>query len=129
MVNNSLNFMFSLINNASVCNKGDIRVPNTKKNLRVLSVLYREGLIRGFVIENVKNIIVHIKFTGSVNKPVIRHIQSISTNGRPFWANVKTLSKLAHTNEIFLITTAKGVLTLSEALLHNVGGFIFCKII
>jgi small subunit ribosomal protein S8 len=128
MVNNSLAFMFSVINSASISNQGNINVPTTKKCLKVLRVLYREGLIRGYTYNKYRTNI-YIKFTGSTIKPVIKQIQPISTNGRPIFVSVKTLAKLAHANEIFIISTIKGILTLKESLQQNVGGVLFCKII
>ncbi len=128
MVNNSLNFMFSLINSASITNRGDISIPTSKKCSQVLSILYKQGLIRGFY-ENNRKTKIYLKYSGSTIKPVIRYIQAISVNGRPFYTNTKSLSKLVHSNEIFLISTPKGVLTLNECIQHKVGGFVFCKII
>lgn len=128
MINNSLNFMFSVINSASISNKGDVNIPTSKKCLKVLSVLYREGLIRGYAY-NKYRINIYIKFCGSTVKPVIRHIQPISLSGRPLYVNVKMLAKLSHCNEIFILSTSKGFLTLKEALYQNVGGILFCKIL
>jgi small subunit ribosomal protein S8 len=128
MVNNSLTFMFSVINSASVSNLGNVNVPTTKKCLKVLSVLYREGLIRGYTYNKYRTNI-YIKFTGSTRKPVIKQIQPISKSGRPIYVNLKTLAKLAHTNETFIISSTKGILTLKEALQQQVGGLLFCKVL
>jgi small subunit ribosomal protein S8 len=124
----SLNSMFSLINNASFSNQGEINIKTTKKCLKVLQLLYREGLIRGYTYNKYRTTI-YIKFTGSTTKPVIKAIISISTNGRIIYANTKVLSKLINANELFLVSTSKGILTLKEALQYNVGGILFCKII
>lgn len=120
--------MFSVINSASISNQGSVCIPTTKQCLKVLNVLYREGLIRGYTYNKYKTNIL-IKFTGSTTKPVIKHIQPISTNGKPIYVSVKTLAKLAHANEVFIISTIKGNLTLKEALQQNVGGILCCKII
>jgi len=119
--------MFSVINSASISNQGNINIPTTKKCLMVLRVLYREGLIRGYTY-NKYRIDVYVKFTGSTTKPIIKHIQPISTSGRPIFVNTKTLAKLVHSNEVFLISTPKGILTLKEALQQNVGGLLVCKV-
>ena len=124
----NLNQMFSLINKASLANHGEINIKTTKKCLKVLQILYREGLIRGFTYNKYRTKIL-IKFTDSSTKPVIKTIINISTNGRILFFNTKMLTKLASTNELYLISTSKGILTLKEALLENVGGILFCKII
>jgi small subunit ribosomal protein S8 len=120
--------MFSIINNASLSNQSDVFIPTSKKNLRILMVLYKEGVIRGFII-NKKKIKVQIKYTtGGVIKPVIKNIKMISTNGRLIFVSVKVLSKLAHHNEILIISTNKGILSAKEALQLNVGGIVLAKI-
>ena len=115
--------MFAVLNNASISNRGDVNIPTTKSCLRVLQVLYREGLIRGYTY-NQKRTNIYLKYTGSRNKPVMRYIQGI---GKPVC--LKVLAKLAHANELFILSTPKGVLTLKEALAQNTGGVLFCKII
>jgi small subunit ribosomal protein S8 len=128
MLNDPLHFLFATINNASLTNKSYINIPSSKKNLKVLSFLYKQGLIRGYT-QNETRINIHLKYTGSSIKPIIKHIQPISVKGRPFHANLKMLGKLVHANETFVISTPKGLLTLKEALENQVGGFIFCKIL
>jgi len=117
-----------MINNASICNIGDISIPTTKKCLKVLEFLYREGFICGYVYNQTRTTI-YIKFTGNQRKPVIKQIQAISTNGRNFFVNIKVLAKLIHSQETFIISTTKGLLNIKEALKNNVGGVVICKII
>ncbi len=127
MLNNSLNFMFSVIKQASMCGQSGVNFPTSKKCLRVLSVLYRSGFIRGFRYdENVTR--VFLKYSTTSFKPVLKNISGISTNGRPFYISVKSLAKLAHASETFLVSTPYGVLTTTQALEKNVGGILLCKI-
>lgn len=123
-----INNLCSLINNASLCNLGDINIPTTKKCLKLLELLYKEGYIRGY-LHNKTRTTVYLKFTGSVRKPVIKHMQLISTNSREVFANVKTLSKLVHSQETFILSTNRGFCTIKEALKKNLGGLVICKII
>jgi small subunit ribosomal protein S8 len=120
--------MFAVINNASLCNSGEVSVPTNKKCLKVLELMYREGFIRGYSYNKYRTKI-YIKFAGATSKPVIKFIQAISTNGRKVYVNIKILAKLIQLKETFFISTTKGLLTLQEALKHNVGGVLFCKII
>jgi small subunit ribosomal protein S8 len=120
--------MFAVINNASLCNNGDVSIPTNKKCLKVLELMYREGFIRGYSYNQYRTNI-YIKFTGSTAKPVIKHIQAISTGGRQVYANLKILAKLVNLNETFIISTPKGLLTVQEALKQNTAGLVFCKII
>jgi len=124
----NLSFLFSVINNASISSRGSVIIKNSKKNLLVLSVLYRHGYIRGY-FKNNHCIKIFLKFSGSSTQPVIRYIQPVSVSGRFFNINFKTLTKLAHTNETYLISTSKGILILKEALQYHQGGFVLCKLI
>lgn len=120
--------LFSFINNASLSNLGDFSIPTTKKSLKVLELLYREGLIRGY-LHNKTRTTVYIKFTGNSRKPVIKHIQAISTSGRKVFVSTRILANLVHLKESFLISTPKGLLTAQEALESNTGGLVICKIL
>ena len=128
MYNDSLSFMFSLINSASISSRGDVVIKNSKKCLKVLSVLYRQGYIRGFVVSE-KTIKILIKFNGLSTRPTISYIKSISLNGRPFFVSLKALTHIAHMNETFILSTPKGFLTLKEAIQENTGGLLICKIL
>lgn len=128
MYNDSLSFMFSLINSASISSRGDIVIKNSKKCLRVLSLLYKQGYIRGFASYK-KTIKILIKYNGLSTRPTVAYIQAISLNGRPFYVSLKILSQFAHKNETFILSTPKGILTLKEALQENTGGILLCKVL
>ena len=128
MTNDALSFMFSVLNSSSISSRGSVIIKNSKKSLLVLSVLYKHGYIRGY-FKNQFLIKIFLKFNGSATQPVIRYIQPITVNGRYFNVTFKVLAKLAHTNETYLISTPKGVLTLKDSLKYHHGGFILCKLI
>lgn len=56
-----------------------VRVQATDFNIKVLTVLYRQGAISSFFITNQHDILVHLKYTNS--KPLIKDIKLISKPG------------------------------------------------
>jgi small subunit ribosomal protein S8 len=112
------------------CNAKHLQVviQNSKLCINVLSVLYKLGYIRGFIIKDQKNIIVLLKYIN--NKPAIRNIAVISTPGRRTFIKQKKLGKfLAKKDSGFLIlSTSKGILTDEESNLFGVGGEVLLKI-
>jgi small subunit ribosomal protein S8 len=57
-----------------------IKVKYTDYNIRILTVLYRQGVISSFHVLNHKDILVTLKYVNS--KPLIKDIKLISKPGR-----------------------------------------------
>jgi len=76
------------------CNARHLQVivQNSKLCINVLSVLYKLGYIRGFIIKDQKNVIVLLKYIN--NKPVIRNIAVVSTPGRRIYIKHKKIRKV-----------------------------------
>jgi len=128
MVKDHLSLMLSSIKNGSTSFKSRVHVPTTKVNSQLSILLYNQGYIRGFFI-NDKRTTILLKFTEEL-KPVIKNIKIVSTPGRPVVISHKTLSKLPKNCGSFILSTNKGLLTLNEALhQYKIGGQVLCKII
>tara|TARA_B110000902_G_scaffold265846_1_gene351443 strand:- start:1720 stop:2106 length:387 start_codon:yes stop_codon:yes gene_type:complete len=128
MVKNNLSIAFSIIKTGSISFKSHVHVPTTKLNLQMLSLLYKEGFIRGFYY-NEKRTQVFLKFNSHL-KPALRNIKIISTPGKKVVVSHKTLCQIKKNNGFFIINSNKGLITLEDALFkYKVGGEIFCKII
>jgi small subunit ribosomal protein S8 len=128
MVKNNLSLAFSIIKTGSISFKSHVHVPTTKLNLQMLSLLYKEGFIRGFYY-NEKRAKVFLKFNNYL-KPALRSIKIISTPGKKVIVSHKTLCQIKKNSGFFIINSNKGLITLEEALFkYKVGGEILCKII
>lgn len=103
-------------------------IQNSKLCINVLSVLYKLGYIRGFIIKDQKNVIILLKYIN--NKPAVRNIAVISTPGRRTYLKHKKLEKfLAKKDSGFLIlSTSKGILTDEESNMFKIGGEALLKI-
>jgi ribosomal protein S8 len=75
-----LSNMISIIKVGCNARHLNVIVQNSKLCLNVLTVLYKLGYIRGYIIKNKKNVVVLLKYIN--NKPTIRNINVISTPGR-----------------------------------------------
>jgi len=105
-----------------------VTVQNSKLCINVLSVLYKLGYIRGFIVKDKKDIIVLLKYIN--NKPVIRNIAVISTPGRRTYIKHKKLEKFLKKKDsgFLLLSTSKGILTDEESNLFKIGGEALLKI-
>lgn len=103
-------------------------IQNSKLCINVLSVLYKLGYIRGFIIKDQKNVIILLKYIN--NKPAVRNIAVISTPGRRTYLKHKKLEKfLTKKDSGFLIlSTSKGILTDEESNMFKIGGEALLKI-
>jgi len=66
--------------------------PTSNTCIQVLNILYKEGYIRGFKINNIKplEVTVYLKYT-YFGTPVIKEIKRISKPGRKFYTSIKPL--------------------------------------
>ena len=105
-----------------------VTVQNSKLCINVLSVLYKLGYIRGFIIKDQKNITILLKYIN--NKPVIRNIAVISTPGRRTYIKHKKLEKFLKKKDsgFLLLSTSKGILTDEESNIFKIGGEALLKI-
>ena len=128
MVKNNLSLAFSIIKTGSISFKSYVHVPTTKLNLQMLSILYKEGFIRGFYY-NEKRAKVFLKFNNYL-KPILKNIKIISTPGKKVIVSHKSLCQIKKNSGFFIINSNKGLITLEEALFkYKIGGEILCKII
>lgn len=64
------------------------------------------------------------------NMAICTNIKNMYKISHPIYVNIATLKKLKKlkTNSFYLLFTSTGLITNQQALNHNVGGIIFCKI-
>jgi small subunit ribosomal protein S8 len=116
------------LNVASRGHLKSIDVPNLKIVYKILDILYKQGLIRGFAIKNDK-IRVFLKYYE--NLPVCK-LQLVSKPSRRIYSRLHNLS-LIYNNYAFsgfyIISTNKGLLTSTDCLLNKANcGEIILKV-
>jgi ribosomal protein S8 len=92
----------------------------SKKILSIISVLLKEGLIRGYFLKNKYVICVLLKYVDDENMVNFKNISLV--NQRVYCAS--NFIKNSYTSfNCSIISTRKGVLSHRQALNHNLGGF------
>lgn len=95
------------------------------KSLKILSIIYKLGYIRGFSFLANNRIKIYIKYVR--NTSTLRNVYLISKPSRKFYMNYKSLKGSIINNFVFvngfmLVSTNKGILTDVEAMFIKRGG-------
>lgn len=122
--------LLTRIRNGQQAGKSSVLVPASKHRESVLSVLEREGYIRGFERVNVREGVDELKVELKYNEgePVISSIMRVSTPGRRVYAKIKDLPKVYNGLGISILSTPRGVMSDHEARQANVGGEVLCQV-
>ena len=119
-----LSNLFSSISNNNNLFKSYLIVPNKKKYIRIINLLFQEGLIRRYKVSS-NEIYIFLKYKN--NKPLIKKIKLISSPKRRQFIKLKEVQKLPF-DKIYIISTSKGVYTNFAAQKINLGGELICSI-
>jgi len=122
--------LLTRIRNGQRAKKNTVTAPASNIRENVLSVLAREGYIRGFERYNIRRGIDEIKielkyFEG---EPVIREINRISRPGCRVYSKIRDLPKVYNGLGISILSTPRGVMSDAEAREANVGGEVLCQV-
>ena len=119
----NLNFrlaaLISLINTASIARLEVLEIAYCNLYVRILQVLYLNGIINSFYV---KRDIIKIKFKYRMGNPVFQRLQIVSKPGNRRWVTLSTLSLLNYNTNIsgfHIISTPKGFLTDSDCLIKE----------
>lgn len=122
--------LLTRIRNGQRANKATITAPASKLRENLLTVLEREGYIRGFERYSVRDGIDELKIELKYNEgePVITKIERISKPGRRVYAKIADLQKVYNGLGISILSTPRGVMSDAEARTANVGGEVLCQV-
>ena len=122
--------LLTRIRNGQRANKATITTPASKLRENLLTVLEREGYIRGFERYSVRDGIDELKVELKYNEgePVITKIEHISKPGRRVYAKIADLQKVYNGLGISILSTPRGVMSDAEAHTANVGGEVLCQV-
>ncbi len=122
--------MLTRIRNGQHARKSSVVAPASKLRENVLDVLKREGYIRGYernVVRNgVEEIRIGLKYIEG--QPVIREIERVSKPGRRVYSKIAELPKVYNGLGISILSTPRGVMSDHEARQVNVGGEVLCQV-
>lgn len=113
------------IKNAVMAKNHNTSVVSSKLVLEVAKKLKKEGYLDE--VEKVKNKI-NVRLKYHKKEPVILNLKLISKPGLRIYMSVKELEKKKGPS-IYLISTAKGILTTREAIKKRIGGEVIVEIL
>lgn len=122
--------MLTRIRNGQQARKSTVLSPASNLRQNVLDVLKREGFIRGYqrnkVRDGIEELAIELKYHEGT--PVISEISRVSTPGRRVYSKVGDLPKVYNGLGVSVLSTSRGVMSDHEARKANVGGEILCKV-
>ena len=118
--------MLTRIRNANAANKATVSMPSSKKLVEIARVLYEEGYIESYTVEDTvpqKTLDITLKY-GPKKQKVISGIKRISKPGLRKYAGVAELPRVRGGLGTAIISTSRGVMTDRDARATGVGGEI-----
>ena len=118
--------MLTRIRNANSANKATVSMPSSKKLVEIARVIYEEGFIEGYTVEDTmpqKTLHITLKY-GPKKAKGINGIRRISKPGLRKYAGVKDLPRVRGGLGTAIVSTSKGVMTDRDCRANGVGGEI-----
>jgi len=114
--------MVANIKNGQLAKKAYIYQKKTLLCQSILNILWDEGFILGYKIEqvNIKNLKVFLKY--KKGKPSINSIKTVSKPSLRIYYSIKQLWKLDSSKGLLIISTNKGLKSLDDCKKHKLGG-------
>lgn len=114
--------MFSNIKNGQLAKKSFIYQKRKKICEEFLKILWDEGFILGYKIDNINNNKLKIFLKYNNEEPVINSIKLITKPGRRVYYSIKQIWKLDSTKNFIIFSTSKGLKTILDCKKLKIGG-------
>lgn len=123
--------MLSQLKNSSMVGHATVEVPFSKMNQGLLNLLQEQQFIGEVRMvgkkADVRSIVATLIY-GENGKPAISHLRRISKPGQRVYCDKKSLSKWNQGRGVKLISTSRGLMTVSEAKARDIGGELICEV-
>jgi small subunit ribosomal protein S8 len=120
--------MLTRIRNAHKINAVSVLIPNSQTKQNIAKVLYEEGYINAYRVEELENnkshIVIELKYFEG--KPVIESIYRTSKPGLRIYKNKENLPKVLGGLGVAIVSTSAGVMSDRVAREKGVGGEVLC---
>jgi len=128
-LNNQLANMLSIIRNGQRALLSKVAVPQSNLSLPILKLLYKEGFISGFSLQQEGNFYIYeVTLKYVQGQPAIQELDCISKPGKQKYITVKEIKQKFKKSGLMIISTTKGVVTQRSAIENNLGGCLLCKV-
>ena len=131
MIVDPISDMLTRIRNANMVKHQIVQIPCTKMSSAIAEILKEEGYIENsesYTENGRKYLLLSLKYSGKLRKPVICKIERISKPGLRVYSNSKNLPKVLDNLGIAIISTSKGVMTNLKAKELGIGGEVLCYV-
>jgi len=122
--------MLTRIRNAHKINAVSVLIPNSKTKQNIAKVLYEEGYINTYSVEELDNnkshIVIELKYFEG--KPVIEKIDRVSRPGLRIYRSQNDLPKVMGGLGIAVVSTSKGIMSDRQARQDGCGGEVLCVV-
>lgn len=118
------------IRNAQIAGHRIVEIPSSKMKQSLTKILYDQGYILKYKIEEDKGIqgtiSIALKYDQFTKQPIIRKLQRASKPGLRTYVRADGIPRVINGLGIAIVSTSKGVMTGKEAKKNNVGGEVLC---
>lgn len=105
----------------SLAKKESVLIPYHISNRNLISILYKEGLIQSFNFKDFnKKLFIHLRYY--YNRVLLDSIRIISKPSNNRYLKLKDLYKLNYKKKVFILSTCKGLKSLLDCKINNLGG-------
>lgn len=122
--------LLTRIRNAVRAEHRFVDVPASKIKLGIVRVLFDQGYIAAFRMEEgygpQGKIKIALKYDPITKEPALREIKRISKPGLRQFKSVKDIPRVYNGLGVAIVSTSKGILTDKQARAANVGGEVLC---
>ena len=122
--------MLTRIRNANAANKAEVSMPSSKKLIEIARVMYEEGYIEGYTVEDTKpqkTLTITLKY-GPRRSKTIRGIRRVSKPGLRIYSAAAELPRVHGGLGTAVISTSKGMVCDRDARKMGVGGEVIAYI-
>ena len=120
----------SIIKNGLIKKFSSVIIHNSVLTLSFLDVVFREGVIRSYVVLPSKKIEVYLKYYKGI--PVINGIKAISTSSRSIYFSINDICRwkrfYSPLNSFLILNTSKKMFSSNELKYYQSGGQVLCVI-
>lgn len=111
------------LKNASQIKKSQVKIQYNKISIKLLNLLYKEGIIQSFTTNITKShLIIHLRYFDNLD--FFKHLKIISTNSYLKYVSYKELSKIMNQKFLIVLSTSLGFMTSFECQKLKLGGKI-----
>ena len=110
------------LKNSQISQKFFVYHPKTKLAVAFLNILWNEGFILGYKIDNLNSNLLKIFLKYNKGTPVINSIKFIFKPSRNLSYSVPQLWKFDSKKSLLILTTSKGLMTAHQCIKTRTGG-------